>query len=106
MNDGFGDANNIKIESLVTVDGKLYAGTDNSATGIEVWRSLDGSAWMQVNADGFGDANNISTLWSNASAEFQGDLYVGTRNFVTGGEVWRMEWSEVHLPLTVRETDD
>lgn len=47
--------------------------------------------WTQVNADGFGDANNVGTT---PTAVFEGVLYAGTVNFVTGAEVWRSSDSE------------
>ena len=93
--DGFGDVNNIKIESLYTfaksdyqIADYLFAITQNNVTGMEVWRSADGIAWSQVNADGFGDSNNFATLWSNASMVYLDQLYVGTWNSANGGEVW------------------
>jgi len=52
----------------------------------------------QVNIDGFGDSNNIATF---PSAVFKGSLYVGTLNWVTGGEVWRTSdgtnWTQVNI---------
>jgi hypothetical protein len=36
----------------------LYATTYNNATGVEVWRTLDGVTWSQVNSDGFGSSSN------------------------------------------------
>ena len=60
-------------------------------TGLELWRSPDGSAWEQANLDGFGDSKNTGTNLSNASAEFLCQLYVGTANLVDGGELWRMQ---------------
>jgi hypothetical protein len=39
-----------------------------------------------VTADGFGDPGNIST---GGFAQFDGYLYLGTRNEGTGGQLWR-----------------
>jgi len=54
--------------------------------------------WKQVNIDGFGDPNNASAV---PLAVFGGNLYAGTANFVTGGEVWRaaecMNWVQVSI---------
>jgi hypothetical protein len=50
-----------------------------------------------VNADGFGDPNNV---WAYPSAIFDGYMYAGTENYVTGGEVWRTSdgttWTQVN----------
>jgi hypothetical protein len=100
---GFGDRNNVKIESLAVLGDTLFVGTANDATGIEIW-TWDGTTWKQVNVDGFGDEDNIKTLWSIATAVFNGDLYVGTTNRDKGGEIWK--WInrdfQVFLPFTSR----
>jgi len=43
--------------------------------------------------------NNTGTNWSNATADFMSQLYVGTSNVVDGGELWRML-----QPLTIAKT--
>ena len=50
--------------------------------------------WTQVNEDGFGDTHNI---WAFSMAEYNNDLYVGTRND-TGAEVWKYDgsWTQVN----------
>jgi hypothetical protein len=85
--DGFGDANNESVTSLVSFNGHLYAGTRNDVTGVEIWRTGGSpyTSWEQVNTDGFGDANNDH---ASSIAVFNGRLYVGTENLVTGAEVW------------------
>ena len=70
---------------------QLYASVSNTVSGIELWRSPDGSAWEQANLDGFGDSKNTGTNLSNASAKFLCQLYMGTTNLVDGGELWRMQ---------------
>ncbi|MCJ7511219.1 MAG: hypothetical protein MUP14_10110 [Dehalococcoidia bacterium] len=58
--------------------------------------------WTQVNEDGFGDPNNVGTTPIEV---FEGDLYAGTVNFVTGGEIWMgfevmdgsMGWTQVNI---------
>jgi hypothetical protein len=87
----FGDASNLKVEMVSVFLNKLYVSVKNAATGIEIWRSADGTTWEQVNLDGFGDKNNTSSNFSNASADFLGQLYVGTSNVVDGGELWRKQ---------------
>ncbi|MFT3894964.1 MAG: CSLREA domain-containing protein [Anaerolineales bacterium] len=88
IGDGFGDLNNLKIELLLVYDDLLYAVTYNGATGLQIWRSADGLNWEQAAANGFGDGANFSTLWNSATAEYQGNLVIGTWNTNEGGEVW------------------
>jgi len=51
--DGFGDAANQAVFAMAVFDGYLYAGTTNAATGAEIWRTSNGTAWNQVNGTGF-----------------------------------------------------
>jgi hypothetical protein len=83
---------------------QLYAGTKNSETGLEVWRSSDGLDWEQVNLGGFGDSNNWMTLWSNSTAKYNSRLHIGTWNFASGGEIWRydLQVRSVYLPVVLR----
>jgi hypothetical protein len=99
---GEGVSWNIKIEMVYSFDNALYAGTSNFDTGMEIWRSLDGENWMQVNEDGF-NGNNTGTLWSSDTAVYQNTLYVGTRNRTDGGEVWALPPTyTVFLPVIIR----
>ncbi len=84
--DGFGDANNVRIVDLKTVNGYLYATTFNLVTGTEVWRSQTGDpgSWNQVVDTGFGDANNLTA----GIDTYNGSLYAGTTNVITGAEIW------------------
>jgi hypothetical protein len=63
---------------------------------IQVWRSTNGSDWVTVTADGFGDPQNAST---GGFAQFRGYLYLGIRNETTGGQIWRtkdgVDWQPV-----------
>jgi len=66
----------------------LYAGTFNRTTGGEVWRTNNGTAWTQVNPDGFGDADNQAV---SAMAVFNDYLYASTYRppgSPAGAEVW------------------
>jgi len=52
--------------------------------------------WTQVNTDGFGDVNNII---SHSMAVYDGNLYTGTENWITGTEIWRYKnttWTQVN----------
>ncbi len=89
----FGQPNitqNDHIDSLAAFDGYLYASTANggdSAFGTQVWRSATGDrgTWVQVNTDGFGDLRNTNF---KDMVLFDGWLCGGTRNQVTGAQVW------------------
>jgi hypothetical protein len=88
---GFGYAGNVGVTSLVSDGSFLYAGTRNSTTGTEVWRSVCAEGppfadWQQVNIGGYGNANNSSTF---SLLFWNSDLYGCTGNDATGGEVWR-----------------
>lgn len=88
---GFGSADNQKVEGVFVFQNQLYVSVQNAQTGIEIWRSADGQSWEQANQDGFGDGNNSGSNAGNATAEFQGQLYVGTVNVASGGAIWRMQ---------------
>ncbi len=98
VDNGFGDSSNDVILSFAARDddGYLYAGTHNwnqtssTSTGGEVWRTNDdGTTWAQVNADGFGDANNTSI---SALTSFNGWLYASTGHSPgAGAQVWRCQ---------------
>ena len=79
---------------------QLYVSMHNTATGIEIWRSSNGSLWERANQDGFGDSSNASSNWSNATTIFLGQLFVGTSNVVDGGELWRMDQYGADLALS------
>ena len=99
---GFGDIENRAIRSLVVLNNALNAFTYNRTTGIEVWRSNNGTDWEQVNIDGFGDSLNSSPYWDNSTTVFNNALYVGTWNNGHGGEVWEYLGKRIFLPLTMR----
>jgi DNA-binding beta-propeller fold protein YncE len=100
---GFDAPNVNDVIRLIGVhQGHLYAATSNWYTGEEIWRTANGTAWEQVNVDGFGDSNNYDPFWSNPSTVFEGSLYLGTCNEGHGGEVWREASYAVYLPITLR----
>jgi hypothetical protein len=99
------DTNNQQVEMVFVFDAHLYVSAKNTASGIEIWRSADGATWEQVNLDGFSDGNNTGSNRSNATANFLGQLYVGTSNGATGGELWRTKFpiTNIYLPLILRQ---
>jgi len=65
---------------------------------IDTVLGLDGSVWEQVCIPGFGNEENFSVI---GMAEYQGHLYVMTRNDAQGAEVWRTagtSWEQVPFP--------
>lgn len=88
---GIGDINNDRAASMAIYDGHLYVGLNNGVTGGEVWRvsiagDQLGTDWVQVNNDGFGDADNDRI---RALQVFKNKLYAGTRNTNDGGQIWQ-----------------
>jgi C1A family cysteine protease len=92
----FGGGDNQAILSFAVFGDHLYAATFNDHSGGEVWRTGDGIAWTQTNADGFGNPYNGRVV---SLEVFDGQLYAGTHNHEIGGEIWRTsngaDWSRV-----------
>ena len=103
VDNGFGNADTNHMNALEVFDGHLYLVVGNMTTGLEVWRTADGTDWVQVGFAGFDTADNRSTYWDNAVAVHNGRLYVGTVNWIDGGEVWLYLPDTVYLPLTLRD---
>jgi len=101
VDNGFGNANTGYAPALEVFDGYLYLVVGNSATGMEVWRTADGTNWEQVGFAGFGDSNNRGPYWDNSVTVFNDNLYVGTWNYANGGEVWQL-LHYVYLPLILK----
>ena len=99
---GFGDKYNYQ-GGITAFKDKLYVATfnwnytgDAPATGVKIWRSIDGISWIQVNMDGFGDPNNRRAYLMIGGE----NLYVITSNNATGIEVWRSgdgeTWTQIN----------
>ena len=89
VDNGFGNSNNRGASALEVFGGYLYMSTTNSTTGMEVWRTQDGTDWEQVGFAGFGDSNNSNGYWDNAMTAFNNRLFTGTSNGANGGEIWK-----------------
>lgn len=72
--DGVGGHQFLKAHASKTLDGR------RGEEGMEVWRTINGTSWQQVNPNGFGDSNNWWPYWDNSVAVFKDSLYVGTWN--------------------------
>jgi hypothetical protein len=79
---------------------KLYASFDNFTQGGELWRG-DGSTWIPVVSQGFGDLNNYSV---DALSDFQGELIAATGNFTNGVEIWSSPSGDVGSWIKVNES--
>ncbi len=91
---------NQRLDIIGPFDGSMYVGFDGG-NGTEVWRSSSGKAdtWRQVNSDGFGNPNNGRVI-VDASAVYNGALYLATLNQTDGAQVWRTAdgttWTQVN----------
>lgn len=58
--------------------------------------NVEAQIWERVNENGFGDPNNVLI---RPMSVFDGNLYAGTMNAVTGCEVWMHDdttWTQVN----------
>lgn len=81
MEDGFGNAANGAVQSLISHNGWLWAGTANVETGFEIWKleGPNGQGPVRVVADGATDRWNHS---ASSPYVYQGDLYWGSMVFL------------------------
>lgn len=86
--DGFGDANNVwPGDTTAVVNNIIYVGVRDDINGAALFSSPDGSTWTQEGTDGFGDANNFALY----AQTFDGRIYLGFSNDITGAEIWRSD---------------
>ncbi len=86
---GFGDPQTVEVSALQAFDGRLYAGTTNSAVGARIFRSQDGVTWTPVTQPGFGIAHDIAPPSILDLAVFDGRLYASTGRGDGPGQIWR-----------------
>jgi hypothetical protein len=101
--DGFGDQNNISPGGFAQLNGYLYLGTLNQATGAQIWRTSDGLHWTKVMGNGFGDLNNIKI---ESLFVYNNQLYAATNNPSRGLQVWRSADGRNWLPVLVNGFGD
>lgn len=97
--DGFGLDANSETWALTIFGGAIYAGVGQSSVAgqAQIWKSLNGSDWEKIMDGGFGDNGNqrITTFFT-----FNGRLYAGLLNAVSGAEIWRSisdtSWEQVN----------
>jgi len=85
-------------------NGNLYAGTANTTSGAEIWRTQDGAHWELAAVNGLGDKSNYSVT---ALAEFGGYLYaaLGTSWDAPRAQLWRCEQCEGNDWVLVKSGD-
>ena len=76
MQDGFGNPNNRGVETLISFNGWLYAGTRNDPEGYEIWKleGSEGGAAIKVVDHGGPDARNET---AGTAAVFKNGGFVG-----------------------------
>ena len=82
---------------------ELFLIAQNLDNGVEVWKTTNGTDWIQVGFNGFSDSNNESSYWDNGVTIFNDKLYIPTMNYAAGGEIWRYEPIEyLYLPMIIK----
>ncbi|HFD39031.1 MAG TPA: PKD domain-containing protein, partial [Anaerolineae bacterium] len=102
ITDGFGNPNTTPASALEVFGDSLYFVMGNPVTGMEVWRTLNGTQWEQVAFAGLGDSNNSLSGWDNSVTVWNNRLYIGTWNWANGGEIWK---KTVTADFTASPTD-
>jgi hypothetical protein len=107
VDDGFGDSENAGLSGLEVFQGALYAVVGNESTGLQVWRTTDGTDWQRSWSPGFGQADNVHPYWDNALTVYGDSLWAGTLNSTSGGEVWQSACLsyETYTPLVCRDSE-
>jgi len=111
---GFGDANNLSIESLLADSSNQYAytdvtvGTNNTTTGLEMWSYRYGSSFSSVSTDGFGLASRVGAL---SMVSFNGSVYVGIKSTIGAASIYQLrdsynEWEAVGSFSGLANADD
>jgi len=85
---GFGNSHDIAppaILDFTVFNGRLYAGTGRGNAS-QIWRTLNGTTWAPMDVTGFSDPDNVDIT---ALTVYNGMIYAGVKNQVTGVEIWR-----------------
>lgn len=102
VDNGFENNETSDSAALQVVNGFLFLAAGNQSTGIEVWRTMNGTDWDQVGFAGFGDSNNCQPYWGNSIGVFKDRLFIGVANWANGGEIWMYNGYPVYLPFMVQ----
>jgi hypothetical protein len=102
VDNGLGNADTRGMSALEVFQDRLYLAVGNRVTGMEVWRSANGTSWEKVGAAGLASAYNWAPYWDHSLVAWQDKLYVGTWNIHAGGEVCMYLHQRVFLPMALR----
>jgi hypothetical protein len=93
------DPGNTAVHTLATFQGKLYASTTDSKTGLDLWRLEEGGIWKKVADTGFGTPE-LSML--KDMVVYQGKLYAAAGDFDqrASGQLWRSVDGSTWEPVT------
>jgi streptogramin lyase len=96
--DGFeGDDADFGISAMEVFSNTLYAATNNTTNGTDVWRTTDGLTWLRTSPEGFGEGADNGGVTSFVA--FNNQFYAATSNCNTGGQIWRYNggssWTKV-----------
>lgn len=85
---GFGNSHDIAAPAIldfVVFNSRLYASTGRGNAS-QIWRTLNGTIWAPMTVTGFSDPDNVNIA---ALAVYDGMIYAGVVNDVTGAQIWR-----------------
>lgn len=82
------NTNQISIIAMQEFEGYLYGVVENKVTGLEIWRTDDGTDWLKVAGDGLGDSRNI---YPGGLVVFDNELYLTTVTENSPGEIWHTQ---------------
>jgi len=110
---GFGVPQNQYLSAGAVSGGYLYGAVDNPTTGMQLWRTANGTDWEKATPyDGLGNSNN-RYVYAGAMTVFNGRLTLGITNWASGVGVWQKTLTADFTatptrgapPLTVQFTD-
>jgi streptogramin lyase len=97
---GLGNTNNHRPYGLITHNSCLYLVFVNLEDGAEVWYSCNGTMWQLIMENGWGESLYFYADYFDKSASvYNNKLHIGT---LSGGKIWRYDYSEVFIPLVIR----
>ena len=89
VTNGFGVPQNQYLYAGAVSGGYLYGAVNNATTGVQLWRTANGSDWEKATPyDGLGNSNNRS-VYHSAMIDFNGRLTLGVTNYASGAGMWQ-----------------
>jgi hypothetical protein len=88
----------VGVARMAVSGNTLYASTWGGEIGTEIWKTTNGTEWVQLDAQGLSDnPNNAGAI---ASEIFNGSLYWGVVNDITGSQLWRTDGDQLQPVFT------